>query len=195
MVKKEDVMTQLDEVEDPELELSIGDGWVEISQMQLPEEVYFSAARIQAGVAVPERKSMLKSSNRPEGNQPPPGMSTALPEKRLTGGEEHGTGVGESTPLAVDYSRILLLEPMRVRSRGVLETKKELPIRLNGPNERWPGTIYSSMIALHWEIHLHVLWQGMRLRWVSPIIMPQTDNQVVIDNLPLRAARSEDSKE
>ena len=104
-------------------------------------------------------------------------------------------GVGESTPLAVDYSRILLLEPMRVRSRGALETSNELPIRLNGPEERWPGTIYSSVIALHWEIHLHVLWQGMRLRWVSPIIMPQTDNKILIDNLPLRAARSEDSKE
>lgn len=180
---------------DPELELSIGDGWVEIAQMNLPEEVQFSAARIQAGVAVPERKTMLKSSNRPEGTQPPPGMSTALPEKRLTGGEEHGTGVGESTPLAVDYSRILLLEPMRVRSRGALETSNELPIRLNGPEERWPGTIYSSVIALHWEIHLHVLWQGMRLRWVSPIIMPQTDDKILIDNLPLRAARSEDSKE
>ena len=55
---------------DPEFELSIGDGWVEIAQMYLPEEVQFSAARIQAGVAVPERKTMLKSSNRPEGINP-----------------------------------------------------------------------------------------------------------------------------
>ena len=180
---------------DPIIELNIGDGWVEILKMEYPEDVRFAAARIQVGVAIPERKTMLNASNRPEGNQPPPGMSTLLPEKRLTGGEEHGTGVGESTPLAVDYSRILLLEPMRVRSRGDLEIGNKLPIRLNGPDERWPGTIYSSVIALHWEIHLHVVWRGMKLRWVSPVIMPQTENTVSIENLPLRAARSEESKE
>ena len=88
--------------------MNIGDGWVEITDLKLPDNVQYLGARIQAGVAIPERKTMLQSANRTEGKQPPPGMSTALPEKRLTGGEEHGTGVGESTPLAVDYSRILL---------------------------------------------------------------------------------------
>ena len=89
---------------DPELELSIGDGWVEIAQMNLPEEVQFSAARIQAGVAVPERKTMLKSSNRPEGINPSRYVNR-FTRKKIDRGEEHGTGVGESTPLAVDYSR------------------------------------------------------------------------------------------
>ena len=180
---------------DPDISMNIGDGWVEISQIKFPDKVQYLGARIQAGVAVPERKTMLQSANRPEGNQPPPGMSTALPEKRMTGGEEHGTGVGESTPLAVDYSRILLLEPMRVQSRGDFETSNVCPIRLNGPEERWPGTIYSSVIALHWEIHLHATWQGMRLRWVTPIIMPQTKTEITINRLPLRAARSEESKD
>ena len=182
-------------LEDPNIALNIGDGWVEISEMKLPDSVQYVGARIQAGVAVPERKTMLQSANRPEGNQGPPGMSTALPEKRLTGGEEHGTAVGESTPLAVDYTRILLLEPMRVRARGDLETSKICPIKLNGPGERWPGTIYSSVIALHWEIHLHATWQGMRLRWVNPIIMPPSDAEITIKKLPLRAARSEESKD
>ncbi len=182
-------------ISNPELELNIGDGWVEIEKLNLPDKVEFVGARIQAGVAIPERKTMLKSANRPEGSQPPPGMSTVLPEKRLTGGEEHGTGVGESTPLAVDYSRILLLEPMRVRARGRIETSKEIPIRLNGPEQRWPGTIYSSVIALHWEIHLHAIWQGMRIRWVSPVIIPQTDEEITINQLPLRAARSEETKD
>ena len=182
-------------LKDPTVSLNTGDGWVEITDMQLPDNVQYLGARIQAGVAVPERKTMLQSANRPEGKQPPPGMSTALPEKRLTGGEEHGTGVGESTPLAVDYSRILLLEPMRVRARGDLETSDIWPIRLNGPEERWPGTIYSSVIALHWEIHLHATWQGMRLRWVNPVIMPQTETEISINKLPLRAARSEESKD
>ena len=180
-------------ISDPEIDLTIGDGWVDIESLQLPESVKFIGTRIQTGVAIPERKTMLNSANRPETGQPPPGMSTALPEKRLTSGEEHGTGVGEATPLPVDYSRILLLEPMRVRARGQYETSSDIPIRLNGPEERWPGTIYSSVISLHWEIHIHALWKGMRLRWVNPIIIPQTDEQIIISKLPLRAARSEES--
>ena len=182
-------------LKEPNISLNIGDGWVEITDLKLPDNVQYLGARIQAGVAIPERKTMLQSANRTEGKQPPPGMSTALPEKRLTGGEEHGTGVGEATPLAVDYSRILLLEPMRVRARGDLETSNAWPIRLNGPEERWPGTIYSSVIALHWEIHLHATWQGMRLRWVNPVIMPQTETEICINKLPLRAARSEETKD
>ena len=182
-------------LKEPNISLNIGDGWVEITDLKLPDNVQYLGARIQAGVAIPERKTMLQSANRTEGKQPPPGMSTALPEKRLTRGEEHGTGVGESTPLAVDYSRILLLEPMRVRARGDLETSNTWPIRLNGPEERWPGTIYSSVIALHWEIHLHATWQGMRLRWVNPVIMPQTETEICINKLPLRAARSEETKD
>ena len=182
-------------LKEPSISLNIGDGWVEITDLKLPDNVQYLGARIQAGVAIPERKTMLQSANRTEGKQPPPGMSTALPEKRLTGGEEHGTGVGESTPLAVDYSRILLLEPMRVRARGDLETSNIWPIILNGPEERWPGTIYSSVIALHWEIHLHATWQGMRLRWVNPVIMPQTETEICINKLPLRAARSEETKD
>jgi hypothetical protein len=182
-------------LKEPNISLNIGDGWVEITDLKLPDNVQYLGARIQSGVAIPERKTMLQSANRTEGKQPPPGMSTALPEKRLTGGEEHGTGVGESTPLAVDYSRILLLEPMRVRARGDMETSNIWPIRLNGPHERWPGTIYSSVIALHWEIHLHATWQGMRLRWVNPVIMPQTEKEICINELPLRAARSEETKD
>ena len=182
-------------LKEPNISLNIGDGWVEITDLKLPDNVQYLGARIQSGVAIPERKTMLQSANRTEGKQPPPGMSTALPEKRLTGGEEHGTGVGESTPLAVDYSRILLLEPMRVRARGDMETSNIWPIRLNGPEERWPGTIYSSVIALHWEIHLHATWKGMRLRWVNPVIMPQTENEICINELPLRAARSEETKD
>lgn len=182
-------------ISEPEIEFQIGDGNVKITKLLLPDNVHLIGSRIQAGIAIPERNTMLQSSNRKEFGQPPPGMSTPLPEKRLTGGEEHGTGVGESTPLAVDYTRILLLEPMRVRARGEYNSDTNLPITLNGPNERWPGSIYSSVIALHWELHIHVTWNGMRLRWVKPLIFPQTEEPVEIDEMPLRAARSEESKD
>ena len=72
-------------LKEPSISLNIGDGWVEITDLKLPDNVQYLGARIQAGVAIPERKTMLQSANRTEGKQPPPGMSTALPEKRLTG--------------------------------------------------------------------------------------------------------------
>ncbi len=181
-------------VPDPEIRYTVGDGWIDVLECNMPEGVIQTHSRLQAGVAIPERKTLLSASNRPEGGQPPPGMSTPLPEKRITSGEEHGTGVGESTPLPVEYPRVLLLEPLRVRTRGPdIAVQNEFPYRIEGPPIRWPGSIYSSVIALHWELHIHADWNGTRLRWVKPIIMSQTDEAVIIDNLPLRGARSEDS--
>ena len=46
---------------------------------------------------MPERRMILESQGKKEGEQTIPGMSTALPERRITTGEELGTGVGEST--------------------------------------------------------------------------------------------------
>ena len=58
---------------------------------------------------------------------------------------------GESTPLAVDYSRILLLEPMRVkRKRRLWRTSNIWPLRLNGPEEEMArdNLFLSNRIAL-----------------------------------------------
>ena len=105
----------------------------------LPDNVHLIGSRIQAGIAIPERNTMLQSSNRIHN---PPGMSTPLPEKRLTG-VRNMEPVLRIDSLAVDYTRILLLEPMRVRARGEYNSDTNLPITLNGPKERWPGSIYS----------------------------------------------------
>ena len=183
-------------IDDPEISFITGDGWLEVQSIELPEGVVTEGFHLQAGVAIPERKTMLRALDRPEGGQPPPGMSTELPEKRISSGDEHGTGVGEATPLPVEHARVLLLEPLRVRALGpYVPSGAEFPLRLEGPEERWPGTIYSSVIAFHWEIHVHAEWNGTSVRWVKPVIMPQTDEPVIIDELPLRGARSEDAKD
>jgi len=183
-------------IDDPEISFITGDGWLEVQSIELPEGVVTEGFHLQAGVAIPERKTMLRALDRPEGGQPPPGMSTELPEKRISSGDEHGTGVGEATPLPVEHARVLLLEPLRVRALGpYVHSGAEFPLRLEGPEQRWPGTIYSSVIAFHWEIHVHAEWNGTSVRWVKPVIMPQTDEPVIIDELPLRGARSEDAKD
>ena len=52
-------------------------------------------------IAVPERKMILDSQGKKEGEQTIPGMSTALPARRIASSEELGTGVGESIPMNV----------------------------------------------------------------------------------------------
>lgn len=181
---------------DPEIRFTVGDGWIEVNEFEMPDGVLHTHSRLQAGVAIPERKTILQALNRPEGGQPPPGMSTRLHEKRIISGEEHGTGVGESTPLPIEHARVLFLEPMRVlASSSDVPASDTFPYRIQGPEPRWPGSIYSSIIALHWELIVQAQWNGINLRWVKPIIMPQTEQQVVIDRLPLRGARSEESDE
>lgn len=180
-------------IADPEITFNIGDGFVEISRCEMPEGVVHTDTTLQVGVAIPERKTMLSALNRPEGGQPPPGMSTPLPEKRITSGEEHGTGVGESIPLPVEHARVLLLEPLRVRDRGnAVAASEPYPQMIHGPSDRWPGSIYSSVIALHWELQIRANWNGTRMCWVKPIIMSQTSEPIAIDELPLAGARSED---
>ena len=93
-------------------------------------------------------------------------------------------------PLICFFYRIdaIYFDPLRVRALGpYVPSDAEYPIRLEGPEESWPGTIYSSLIAFHWEIHVHAEWNGTSVRWVKPVIMPQTDEPVIIDELRYRA--------
>ena len=82
---------------------------IEILEFMTPNRFTAERCRIQVGVAVPERRAILEATNREEGGQPAPGMSTALPESSISTADEHGTGVGESLPMTVSRGRILLL--------------------------------------------------------------------------------------
>ncbi len=176
----------------PEIDFQVENGYLTINSMEMPEGVVTLAARLQVGVAVPERSAILKALGRNENGQPPPGMSTPLPERRMTSVEEHGTGVGEAIPMPIAHSRVLMLEPMRVRTQGELVNLNEGGSwTLQGPKERWPGSIYSSMIALHWELIVYARRGRVKMRWVKPIIMQGTEEEISIEKLPLRSGRAE----
>ena len=119
-------------------------------------------------------------------------MSTELPERRISTADEHGTGVGESVPMPVSRGRLLLLEPMRVQDFGPwIEVDNEKVI-LEGPSKPWPGTIYSAMIAIHWEIVIEAFKKdGTRMKWVNPIKVEAPNSRVFIDELPDRSGRTE----
>tara|TARA_B100000959_G_scaffold281515_1_gene345738 strand:- start:857 stop:1318 length:462 start_codon:yes stop_codon:yes gene_type:complete len=149
-------------------------------------------------------------------------MSTKLPEKRINTGDEIGTGVGEATPMQVANSRVMMLEPLRASEYGEWsESSQEFfkaPINgengqisgwsLDLPKSQWPGSIYSPLIAVHWELVFECrAWFGKGgqgvdtsisrdglwadILWVQPISMENSDNQIVSELLPVRSGRIE----
>ena len=177
----------------PEVEISSNSvNTVEITKISFPEDIKATRARIQVGVAIPERGVLLDAIGRSKYGQPAPGMSTELPERRISTADEHGTGVGESVPMPVSRGRLLLLEPMRVQDFGPWTNVVGDSVVLSGPRNQWPGNIYSALIAIHWEIVIDAVKNdGTRMKWVRPIKIEASNGGVVIDNLPARSGRVE----
>ena len=177
----------------PEIKITdVNTEYIEISNINLPKGVTAERARVQVGAAIPEREVILRSSGRRKIGQPPPGMSTELPDKRISTADEHGTGVGESLPMTVGRGRLLLLEPMRVQDYGPWKNIEELPMKISGPSNQWPGTIYSAMIAIHWEIVIEgVKDDGSKMKWVRPITVDFPATRTGFEILPVRSGRSE----
>ena len=177
----------------PEVEISnCSVNEVEISKISFPEGIKATRARVQVGVAIPERGVLLDAIGRSKYGQPAPGMSTELPERRISTADEHGTGVGESVPMPVSRGRLLLLEPMRVQDFGPWTNVIGESVILLGPSDPWPGNIYSALIAIHWEIVIEALKDdGTRMKWVRPIKLEASNTGVTIEKLPVRSGRVE----
>ena len=181
-------------IKDIKLSIEILGNDAQIRFEEFPLDVMPVRARIQVGMIVPEREKMLEALGRVEGEQSAPGMSTRLPDRRITTGEELGTGVGESTPLAVSHPRLLLLEPLRVMTSGDWRDLSGTAERfvLSGPRDIWPGSIYSALIAIHWEIVVEAVRDdGTRMKWIKPILIADREGIDTIPRLPVRSGRVE----
>ena len=102
-IKRQNIIIS-EPIESPDIEIKKGENKIEITIIKSPKNLKIIRGRIQVGVAVPERKMILESQGKEEGEQTIPGMSTALPARRIASSEELGTGVGESIPMNV-YTR------------------------------------------------------------------------------------------
>ena len=71
------------------------------------------------------------------------------------------------------------------------------------PDIKWPGSIYSTLFSIHWEIqiigkrepvqsHVQNLDLDIDLGWSQEIIMPEREGDVIISNMPLSAVRELD---
>ena len=180
--------------EAPEVIVKAERGSIDIEVRKSVMGLQLSRSRAQVGVAMPERSSVLATLKRQEGGQPSPGMSTKLPEKRLASGDEIGTGVGESIPMQLSSKKSVILEPLRIMEKGdwtkTIDSSTEFTLKM--PSEQWPGTVYSSLIAIHWEVVLEFLESnGRRIFWVLPLIMPQSEEPTQILRAPVISGRAE----
>jgi hypothetical protein len=71
------------------------------------------------------------------------------------------------------------------------------------PDTKWPGSIYSTLFSIHWEIQIigkrepvqsrvQNLDPHIDLGWSQEIIMPEREADVIISNMPLSAVRELD---
>lgn len=180
--------------EAPVLSINAKRGAIDINVRKTDAGLKLIRSRVQVGVAMPERSSVLATLDRYEGGQPAPGMSTRLPEKRLASGDETGTGVGESIPMQLSSKKSVILEPLRIMEKGdwTQTSDSTAKFTLKMPSDQWPGSVYSSLIAIHWEVILEFLESnGRRIFWVLPIIMPQSEEPTQILRAPVISGRAE----
>ena len=102
--------------------------------------------------------------------------------------------MGESIPMQLSSKKSVILEPLRIMEKGdwaqTLESTNKFQLKM--PSDQWPGTVYSSLIAIHWEVVLEFLESnGRRIFWVSPIIMPQSEEPTQILRAPVLSGRAE----
>ena len=96
--------------------------------------------------------------------------------------------------MSVAHPRGLLLEPMRVHDPGEWVNLKggNTEIFFKEPINHWPGSVYSALIAVHWEIVIEAIRDdGTRMKWVNHIIIPPRAGLECIEKLPVRSGRAE----
>ncbi len=181
-------------IEPPEISIIENDTDITARVISHPNTFKPIRARIQVGIAVPERDVVLNLLGRKEDDQPSPGMSTRLPEKRVSTVDDEGIGVGEATPMQLSSKRSVILEPFRIMTSGdwsVIDRTTE-DCTVSFPEKRWPGSIYSSLIAIHWELIVEFHNQnGDLIKWVKPLRVSHSSEPIHIAEAPVRSGRAE----
>ena len=87
-----------------------------------------------------------------------------------------------------------MLESLRVLDFGQwvdINSNKE-KIKLFGPEDNWPSSIYSSLITIHWELIIDAIKKdGTKMKWVRPVIMKSNKKSIILPKLPVRSGRIE----
>ena len=95
---------------------------------------------------------------------------------------DDGTGGGEDSPMeSNDVKGGLFIRPMRIMKQSEPVKFEEKTLTLKPPSGIWPGTIFSPLIRVHWELVIVIeRKQGRSLIWVEPLnILHQNKSTVV----------------
>lgn len=147
----------------------------------------------RVGILPPSREAIFKAQRRTEKRQPPPGLSTPLPHYWERGLDD-GTGTGEDVPMQrTDLPGGIFLRPMRVMALGGRDNiSEDGSFTLDSPPDIWPGSFYSELIRIHWEIVVKIRREkGGPLLWVQPLMVQQNGSNICVKEPQITDGRSE----
>ena len=124
----------------------------------------------RVGVLPPSRGALVSALGRDRNGQPAPGLTTELPHHWSVDLDD-GTGGGEDSPMQnQDVKGGLFLKPMRIMQQSKITDVGNERTTIPAPRGNWPGTIFSPLIRIHWEMVI-VINRGTRpeLLWVQPL--------------------------
>jgi len=124
----------------------------------------------RVGVLPPSRAAIMESLGRKENTQPAPGLTTELPHHWSVDLDD-GTGGGEDSPMqTMDIKGGLFLRPMRIMQQSKIVDVAEGKTTIPAPIGNWPGTIFSPLIRIHWEMVIVIKRRNLpELLWVQPL--------------------------
>ena len=160
----------------------IRDGWNDISVVW------------RVGALPPEREAVFQAQNRDLRGQPPAGMTTEIPNKWAQAFDD-GTAGGEDAPMEIaNVKGGMFLRPMRIMETGGSSnwSKSSKIVELAPPQNHWPGTYYSKLVKIHWEIIISIKREkGGPLLYVMPLRVNHPKERVTIENCEIIDGRAE----
>ena len=124
----------------------------------------------RVGVLPPSRESLMDAFGKKTNQQPPPGLTTVLPHHWHVNLDD-GTGGGEESPMeSNDVKGGLFIRPMRIMEQSEKVIISDNKVTLKPPHGVWPGTVFSPLIRVHWELVIVIKREsGRSLMWVEPL--------------------------
>ena len=124
----------------------------------------------RVGVLPPSRDALMEAFGRENNSQPPPGLTTELPHHWSVDLDD-GTGGGEDSPMqTTEIKGGLFLRPMRIMQQSEIVNVKSGKTTIPPPKGDWPGTIFSPLIRIHWEMVVIIERENLpELLWVQPL--------------------------
>jgi len=124
----------------------------------------------RVGVLPPSRDSLMTAFGKSTKQQPPPGLTTELPHHWEVNLDD-GTGGGEDSPMeSNDVRGGLFIRPMRIMEQSENVKLENGKVCLKPPKGYWPGTVFSPLIRVHWELVIMITREsGRSLMWVEPL--------------------------